>query len=737
MHSLIFNPGAGGAWTRTRALSFAAAAALLVLLLPATAGIASAHNHDVTATCTGGLSVSLSNYASGGTNTLNVWIDGSLIVGPDYSFGTSYSHTFPWSQTSSHTWEVKVHAYDSQTYSFDQTGTVAACKAHLNLVKLVSGGTASATSWTLSASAAGHTGISGTTPVSGDVDPATYTLSESGSVANYVDGTTWTCGPTLDGPSAAVAPAAPNNTVTLAAGDNTTCTITNTYVPPGGTITVIKALDFKHGGTLGVGDFQIHVTSGGNEVPLSPHAGVAGPTGFTYSLAPGTYTVTEPSTPTGYATENISCVQNEVLTAPSIPTNVVDLTSGASWTCTVTNTDSQPTLKVVKVVDNQNGGALQSSDFTLHVESNGVDVAGSPAAGSASGTTYSLDAGTYTVSEDSPPAGYQFVSATGDCSLNPDSGVISVNLAVGDSKTCTITNSDEPAHLTLIKHVSGGSATADQWTLSALLNQSTESAAAAQISGPGPQVGPSDVMAGTYTLSESGGPANYTPSAWSCDGGSLSGTQLTLSVGESATCTITNTYTPPPPPNQGFFYFTKTVGGNLNGWTGGTFSFTVTCNGQATSVSLTLPASGGSVSSQVFGPFTPGVTCSVSEGALPSAGDGASWVNSPTYTPSSSVTIVKNVNSSLTVTNTRTVTPPTTPPTTPPSTKPSPKPTPSGGVLGATGAPSLPPTSSVPGNGGSSDGNTARLLLAGLLGASLTLVVSTRLRGRLLEHIDH
>ncbi len=171
-----------------------------------------------------------------------------------------------------------------------------------------------------------------------------------------------------------------------------------------------------------MGDFQIHVTSGGNDVANSPHAGVAGPTGYTYSLAPGTYTVTEPSTPTGYATEDISCVQNEVLTAPSTPTNVVDLTSGASWTCTVTNTDSQPTLKVIKVVDNQNGGALQSSDFTLHVKSNGVDVTGSPAAGSASGTTYSLDAGTYTVSDNSPPAGYQFVSATGDCSRQPRLG---------------------------------------------------------------------------------------------------------------------------------------------------------------------------------------------------------------------------------------------------------------------------------------------------------------------------
>jgi hypothetical protein len=302
-----------------------------------------------------------------------------------------------------------------------------------------------------------------------------------------------------------------------------------------------------------------------------------------------------------------------------------------------------------------------------------------------------------------------------------------------------------PPVLTLVKIVAGTNPpdAATAWTLSAS-GQSSISGTTGSAAVTNAVVAP-----GMYTLDESGPTSHYTASTWSCqsnvpiaDGPAVdaSGNTVTLVDGSNVTCTITNTYTPPPPPNQGFFYFTKTVGGNLSGWTGGTFDFTVTCNGQATSVSLAVPASGGPVSSQVFGPFTPGATCSVAEGTLPAAGAGATWINSPTYSPASSVTIVKNVNVSLSVTNTRSLTPPTTPPTTPPptppTTPPTTKPSPSGGVLGATGAPSLPPTSSMPGNGGSSDGNTVGLLLAGLLGVSLTLVVTTRLRGRLLERVD-
>jgi hypothetical protein len=48
------------------------------------------------------------------------------------------------------------------------------------------------------------------------------------------------------------------------------------------------------------------------------------------------------------------------------------------------------------------------------------------------------------------------------------------------------------------------------------------------------------VTAGTYTLSQTAGPADYSASTWSCTAGSLSGSDLTLANGDIAVCTITN-----------------------------------------------------------------------------------------------------------------------------------------------------------------------------------------------------
>ena len=50
-------------------------------------------------------------------------------------------------------------------------------------------------------------------------------------------------------------------------------------------------------------------------------------------------------------------------------------------------------------------------------------------------------------------------------------------------------------------------------------------------------------QAGTYALSESGGPTGYTASAWSCvknNAAPVIGSNITLGLGDSAVCTITN-----------------------------------------------------------------------------------------------------------------------------------------------------------------------------------------------------
>lgn len=100
---------------------------------------------------------------------------------------------------------------------------------------------------------------------------------------------------------------------------------------------------------------------------------------------------------------------------------------------------AQATLNVIKTVVNNDGGTATSSFFNLHVKLSGSDVSGSPAVGLVSpGRSYTLDAGTYTVSEDNETTYTQ--SFSGDCDSSGN-----VTLSAGSSKTCTITNDDVAA----------------------------------------------------------------------------------------------------------------------------------------------------------------------------------------------------------------------------------------------------------------------------------------------------
>ena len=79
-----------------------------------------------------------------------------------------------------------------------------------------------------------------------------------------------------------------------------------------------------------------------------------------------------------------------------------------------------------------------------------------------------------------------------------------------------------------------GEPLAPSWTLTA--------AGPTSFSGPGPTVESGDGFEpGTYDLSESGGPPDYSASAWVCVGGNQDDADtITLGQGEAATCTITN-----------------------------------------------------------------------------------------------------------------------------------------------------------------------------------------------------
>jgi uncharacterized repeat protein (TIGR01451 family)/LPXTG-motif cell wall-anchored protein len=94
------------------------------------------------------------------------------------------------------------------------------------------------------------------------------------------------------------------------------------------------------------------------------------------------------------------------------------------------------TLKVIKHVINDDGGTAVAANFNLYVKTAGGAIIAGPVAGSEAGTSYTLVAGTYIVSEDVNP-GYNAIYSGGDI---PGSG--SITLTPGVTATVTITNND-------------------------------------------------------------------------------------------------------------------------------------------------------------------------------------------------------------------------------------------------------------------------------------------------------
>ncbi|HET7113714.1 MAG TPA: hypothetical protein VFI57_08725, partial [Pyrinomonadaceae bacterium] len=230
---------------------------------------------------------------------------------------------------------------------------------------------------------------------------------------------------------------AADGTITLAAGDDKSCTITND--DKAAKLIVIKHVINDNGGTATAANFTLD--SGGAGDSPDNFAGAESP-GTEVTLDAGTYNVTE-SGPSGYtASFSTDCSGS--------------IANGETKTCTVTNDDQAGKLIVIKHVINDNGGTATAANFTL--DSGGAGDSPDNFAGAESpGTEVTLDAGTYNVTE-SGPTGYTASFST-DCSGS---------IANGETKTCTVTNDDQAGKLIVIKHVindNGGTATAANFTL--------------------------------------------------------------------------------------------------------------------------------------------------------------------------------------------------------------------------------------------------------------------------------
>ena len=201
--------------------------------------------------------------------------------------------------------------------------------------------------------------------------------------------------------------------------------------------------------------------------------------------------------------------------------------------CGVLPPPTSATLNVVKHVSNDNGGTANAGNWNLAVASSNGGTGVGNAVGTESGTVYTLQAGSaYKVTESGGPSGY-LESDSADCDI--------ANAVAGKTYNCTITNDDIAPSLTLNKIVVGGTVLPTAWILTA----TGAGVSPTNLSGSFPVISGTAFKADTYTLSESGGFSGYTPSSWTCPGATVSGSSVTLGLGDIVVCTITNTYTSP------------------------------------------------------------------------------------------------------------------------------------------------------------------------------------------------
>ncbi len=418
----------------------------------------------------------------------------------------------------------------------------------LTLVKTVTndnGGTATTTSVTLSAS--GPTTISGVSGApavtNAAVNAGTYALAET-ALANYTP-SAWSCtSGTLTGSS-----------LVLTVGQTATCTINNDDIAP--RLTLVKTITNDNGGTTTTAAFTLTATG------PTTISGVSGSGTVTNAIVTaGTYALSETNV-AGYAAGSWSC------TAGTLTGSNLSIGIGQSSTCTINNNDIGPVLTLVKTLTNDNGGTATTASFTLSA-TGPVTISGTSGAGSVTNAT--VNAGTYALAETSV-AGY--AASAWSCSAGTLTGS-SLALALGQTATCTINNNDVAPRLTLVKTITndnGGTATTAAFTLTA-----TGTTTITGVSGSAP-VTNAAVNAGTYALSETS-VAGYAASAWSCTSGTLTGSNLALSVGQTATCTINNNDIAP------VLTLVKTVT-DTSGGPSTVSSFTLTATGPVTISGIT------------------------------------------------------------------------------------------------------------------------------------------------------
>src|SRR5262249_10608617 len=138
-------------------------------------------------------------------------------------------------------------------------------------------------------------------------------------------------------------------------------------------------------------------------------------------------------------------------------------------TCTINNTAIPPTLTLRKQVVNTSGGTAVNTDWLLTATGPST-ITGRH--GDAPITGAVVPGGTFPLSEAGGPTGYTASVWTCTGASSSNSGAGTVTLVPGNNAICTITNTDQPAKLTLTKVVdpaaSGSGKHPTDWTLTAM-----------------------------------------------------------------------------------------------------------------------------------------------------------------------------------------------------------------------------------------------------------------------------
>ena len=397
-----------------------------------------------------------------------------------------------------------------------------------------SGGTATGEDFLLSA--AGPTPLEGLDPdttslkvgVSDIVEVGTYTLSEK-TMAGYA-ASDWTC--TVNGDPVTVT----DSKVSVAKGQTVICAVTNDDIPA--RLTLVKQVDNVDVGKLTTADFPLTFTGSAGYTGT----GVSGSDAVRNRPVPAdTYTLSE-GTQTGYTASAWTCVDTGTTDAVAVTDGKIKLGLADDVTCTIKNTYVPATLTLVKKVINDDGGTADKTAFTLSAK--GPDTI-SGVTGAASVTNRLVQFGSYTLSESAVP-GYEnlgWACKAGDKTVTVTDDV--VKLMSGDDVTCTVTNDDISANLTLVKHVvtdDGGSAVDTDFTLTA-----TGPTTITGVTGDETITG-ARVEYGNYTLTESG-LKGYENLGWTCVNASKPGSapvevdeggSIALAFSDDITCTVTN-----------------------------------------------------------------------------------------------------------------------------------------------------------------------------------------------------